>query len=63
MQKQTKQSRLPATDDSSPRIQIVNKQGIFIAIPEKPLKALTAESVLKIQESLRNRFDEESIER
>ena len=63
MQKWTKQSRPPATDDSNPRIQIVEKQGIFVAIPERPLKPLSAESVREIQESLRNRFDEESVER
>ena len=39
-------------------MQIVEKRGVYVAIPEEPLKPLTAERVRETQEALRDRYHE-----
>lgn len=39
----------------SPKIRIVEKQGVYVAIPEEPMEPLTAKMVREIQEAVRDR--------
>ena len=37
------------------KVQIVEKRGVYVAVPEEPLKPLTAEMVRETQEAIRDR--------